>query len=85
MAPATIVVNLPADASLTVDGVATTSTSERRVFVSPELNAGQEYHYTLKAEWVRDGKTVEVAKQVTVIAGQETKVSLESATDVASR
>ena len=34
-APATLVVNVPADARLTIDGEATTSTSTQRVFVSP--------------------------------------------------
>src|SRR5205823_11966785 len=56
-APATIVVTLPTEAKLTVDGNPTTSTSDRRVFVSPALDRGMEYFYTLKAEVVRDGKT----------------------------
>ncbi len=77
-APATIVVSLPADARLSIDDAATTSTSVRRVFVSPELNPGREYHYTLKAEWVRDGKPVVVSKTVTVSAGNETKVTIEA-------
>jgi uncharacterized protein (TIGR03000 family) len=86
-APATIIVSLPADASLLVDGAATTSTSTQRVFVSPELNPGRDYHYTLKAEWVRDGKSVAVSKEVAVRAGEETRVQIaagEPAT-VASR
>ncbi len=86
-APATIVVSLPADARLTIDEAATTTTSERRVFVSPELAPGREFHYTLKAEWVRDGKTVMVSKQVAVSAGNETAVNIdaEEAVEVASR
>jgi uncharacterized protein (TIGR03000 family) len=86
-APATIVVSLPAEARLMIDETATASSSERRVFVSPELNPGQEYHYTLKAEWVRDGKPVVVSKQITVSAGNETAVTIEAGNlaDVASR
>ena len=86
-APATIVVNVPADARLTIDGEATTSTSAQRVFVSPVLNPGQEYHYTLKAEFKKDGKTVSVSKDVTVKAGNETRVTMdaESLAKVASR
>jgi uncharacterized protein (TIGR03000 family) len=76
-APATIIVELPADASLTVDDTATVSTSARRVFLSPELNPGREYNYTLKAEFVRDGKTVSMTKIVTVSAGNESKVTFE--------
>jgi uncharacterized protein (TIGR03000 family) len=85
-APATIIVSLPADARLLVDGSATTSTTAQRVFVSPTLNPGRDYHYTLKAEWVRDGKSVAVSKEVAVRAGEETRVQIaaEQAT-VASR
>ncbi len=84
-APATIVVTLPADAKLTIDGAATSSTSARRTFVSPTLPAGQEFGYTLQAEIVRDGKTVKVTKQVTVRAGEETTVSFEEPASVVSR
>jgi uncharacterized protein (TIGR03000 family) len=76
-APATIVVNLPAEAKLTIDDAATTSTSSTRVFASPALEPGRDYFYTLKAEVVRDGKTVTATKRITVHAGEETQVSLE--------
>jgi uncharacterized protein (TIGR03000 family) len=82
---ATIVVSLPADAKLTFDGEATTSTSNQRVFVSPTLPAGQEYHYTLQAEVVVDGKPVTVSKTVAVRAGEESHVTLTPVTGVAAR
>jgi uncharacterized protein (TIGR03000 family) len=75
-APATIQVNLPADATLTVDGNATTSTSELRVFTSPTLPAGQEYFYSIKAEIVRDGQKLTAVERVAVKAGQETRLAL---------
>lgn len=75
-APATIVVELPADATLKVDGEATLSTSTVRVLVSPELPAGKEFHYTLTAQVVREGKPVQVEQLVTVRAGEESRVSL---------
>jgi uncharacterized protein (TIGR03000 family) len=85
-APATIVVSLPADATLTIDDTATRSTSAVRVFTSPMLPVGQDFHYTLKAEYVRDAKPVVVSKEITVRAGQETRVTLdESTASVASR
>jgi len=80
-APATIVVNLPAQAKLTIDGNATTSSSDRRVFVSPALEAGQEYYYTLKAEL--NGQVKE--ERVTVRAGQEVTVKIEVTPSVASK
>jgi len=75
--PATIVVTLPADAKLMIDDTATTSTSATRVFVSPSLNPGQEYHYQLTAELNRDGQKVTTTKQVAVRAGVETRVQIE--------
>lgn len=76
-APATIVVSLPAEAKLIVDNVVTKSTSATRTFISPELEQGKDFYYTLKAEIVRDGTPVSVSQRVTVRAGEETRVSFE--------
>ena len=76
-APASIVVNLPAEAKLMIDDAATRSTSSVRVFSTPTLENGKEYFYTLKAEIIRDGQTVTASKKVAVRAGEETRVSLE--------
>jgi uncharacterized protein (TIGR03000 family) len=84
-ASATIVVSLPEDARLTIDGEATTSTSDRRTFVSPSLAVGKDFHYTLKAKVVRDGQPVTLEKTVTVRAGEETRVTLDVPVSVASR
>jgi uncharacterized protein (TIGR03000 family) len=85
-APATIVVSLPANATLKVDGAATRSTSATRVFATPALPAGQDYYYTLTAEVVRDGQTVTATRRVAVRAGQESRVSIEvPVASVASR
>ena len=85
-APATIIVSLPANATLTIDDAATTSTASPRVFTSPVLPAGQDFHYTLKAQIVRDGKSVVVSKEVTVRAGETTHATLEAGlASVASR
>jgi uncharacterized protein (TIGR03000 family) len=75
-APATIVVDLPADAKLLIDDAKTTSTGTSRVFVSPELNPGKAYHYTLKAEVVRNGKPVKMEKVIEVKAGGIAQVQL---------
>ncbi len=85
-APAGLVVTLPQDARLLVDGQQTESTSGRRVFTTPPLQSGRDYHYTLRAEVVRDGQTQHVTQQVRVRAGEYTQVNLEiPATTVASR
>lgn len=72
-APATIVVSLPAEATLFLDDTATTSTSSNRIFVSPALERGKDYVYNLRVQ-VND---VTVTKNVTVRAGEETRVAIE--------
>jgi uncharacterized protein (TIGR03000 family) len=75
-APAKILVNLPADAKLFVDDFATKSTSDNRSFVTPELAPAKAFSYTLKAEIVRDGKTLTASEKVEVKAGDEINISL---------
>ena len=83
---ATLIVNLPEDATLTIDGEATTSTSAQRVFVSPALEQGKEYEYTLKAKVVRKGKPQVVTAKVTVRPGETSQVELKiPATGVAAQ
>ncbi len=74
---AKLYVTLPADAKLTIDGTPTVSTSETRVFESPSLTPGKTFYYVLKATVVRDGKTETVTKEVTVRAGEDTRVRIE--------
>jgi len=75
--PATLAITLPSDAKLAIDNQPTSPLGENRRFVSPELQPGKDYLYVLKAEATRDGKLVELTKQVTVRAGEETKVTLD--------
>jgi uncharacterized protein (TIGR03000 family) len=76
---ATIVVNLPADAKLTVGGQPTTSTSAQRRFLSPPLEADREFYYVFRAEIVRDGQVVSASQQVAVRPGRETQVTFDLA------
>jgi uncharacterized protein (TIGR03000 family) len=77
MAPATIVVHLPADARLTIDGDATRSTGETRTFQTPPLEAGKTFHYELEALAERNGEKVRASKRVEVRAGRPAEVSLD--------
>ncbi|MCE9530613.1 MAG: TIGR03000 domain-containing protein [Planctomycetes bacterium] len=74
--PAFITVNVPADATITIDGAATKSTSEVRVFSTPVLNPGTVHYYTLTAQVVREGKTYTSTETVAVEAGMKTQISL---------
>lgn len=85
-APATILVSLPAGARLIVDGTPTTSVAERRTLVTPELDFGTTYVYSMRAEIVRDGETVVRTQDVTVRGGETTSVQFQfPAQGVASR
>jgi uncharacterized protein (TIGR03000 family) len=73
---ATVVVELPADAVLYVDGRRSTLTSGRRIIVTPALDARKQYSYTVKAEALRNGRLVEQTRKVNLRAGQVTRVRL---------
>jgi uncharacterized protein (TIGR03000 family) len=77
MKEATLVVRLPASASLKVDDYLTKSTSSQRVFQTPPLKTGESYAYTLTAEVVADGQTRTVSKKIEVRPGETTHVTLE--------
>ncbi len=72
---ATVVVQVPADAQLYVDGYRVKQTSSTRTFITPDLEPGTRYYYTVKAQVMRDGKSVEDTKRVYVRAGQTSQVS----------
>src|SRR5262249_57966291 len=76
-ASATLVVNLPANATLTIDDAPTVSTTGQRVFQTPALPTDRTFQYTLKATVVRDGQTQTLTRQVTVRGGEATHVSLD--------
>jgi uncharacterized protein (TIGR03000 family) len=63
-------VSVPAEAKVFVNGAATTSTGSDRQFISRGLNAGNRYSYEVKAEYVKDGKTVSETKSVTLGPGE---------------
>jgi uncharacterized protein (TIGR03000 family) len=85
-APATLVVTLPADARLLIDGRSTVSTTGERTFITPEFAVGQVVTYTLRAEIVRDGQTLTQTQVVNVRGGQTTAVPFSfNASGVASR
>jgi uncharacterized protein (TIGR03000 family) len=73
---ATIIVHLPENATLTFDGEATQSRSGTRTFVSPPLDQGKTYTYTLRGEMNRNGRKVNARKTIEVRAGKTTEVNL---------
>jgi uncharacterized protein (TIGR03000 family) len=85
MAPATIIVHLPADARLTLDGEATRSTGITRVFETPPLAPGKTFHYELVAQAGRDGEKEQAKQRIEVRAGRPTEVTLNLPTSRENR
>jgi uncharacterized protein (TIGR03000 family) len=81
---ATLVVDLPADAVLSMDGQRTTSTSAERVFRTPDLEQGRTFEYTLEARVMRAGQEKVIKQRVLVRAGEQTRVRMEEPTTAAA-
>jgi uncharacterized protein (TIGR03000 family) len=75
-APATIVVSLPAEAKLTIDGYVSKQTSSQRTLVTVPIQSGREFTYTFVAE-VRGARQTQA---VTVRAGQVAPVNFDFST-----
>lgn len=72
---ATIIVHVPENATLTVDGKQMSSTSTTRRFYSSSLEPGKSYHYDFVARMERDGKVVMDDRRVDVRAGDRLEIS----------
>lgn len=62
---------LPANATLFVDGQRTAGEGAERAFFTPPLQAGQRYFYDVRAELVVNGETVREERRVVVTAGSD--------------
>ena len=77
--PVILILLVPADAKIEIEGVErapTKSTGERRRFASPAMEVGPKYVYTIRATWTKDGKAVTVTRDVFVRAGEDNEVDL---------
>jgi uncharacterized protein (TIGR03000 family) len=72
---ATVVVHVPEDAKLIVDGVPANMTSDTRTFVTPDLLPGRTYYYMITAEIQRNGRTIAHTEKVLVRAGEISRVN----------
>jgi uncharacterized protein (TIGR03000 family) len=74
--PVTLVIRLPADAVLEIQGTRTQQQGEIRRFTSPPLPPNQQFTYTLKGTWQENGQPVVRERAVPVRAGEEVNVDL---------
>jgi uncharacterized protein (TIGR03000 family) len=73
---ALIVVRVPENAKVTVNGFETKSTGPERQFVSQGLQAGLRYKYEVTAEFEVDGQLVSDTKVVKLVGGQRSQIRL---------
>jgi uncharacterized protein (TIGR03000 family) len=78
-APAQVVIQLPANAKLTFDGQPTKSTEAQRWFITPPLEFGKTFHYTLRVDFQRGAENATLTKVISVRAAQRTSVFLNGA------
>jgi uncharacterized protein (TIGR03000 family) len=72
-----LAVNVPEDAKIYVNGQTTTSTGSARQYVSRDLQSGFNYTYEVRAEVVRDGRTIEQVKKVDLRAGETANLAFD--------
>jgi uncharacterized protein (TIGR03000 family) len=67
--PVVIDMQAPAGAEVWFDDAKTNSRGARRQFVTPPLEAGREFNYTVRVHWEEAGRPFERTQRVTVHAG----------------
>jgi len=72
-----LAVNVPNDANVTVNGLATRSTGESRRYVSRNLTPGFNYTYEVTATTDVNGRAVSQTKTVQLRAGEEVAVNFD--------
>jgi uncharacterized protein (TIGR03000 family) len=75
-APVYLTVRVPDGAQVWVADVASNQAGPVRTFVSPAIEPGVEYVYTVKATWTVDGQPMTRTQRVTVRAGERVTVDL---------
>jgi uncharacterized protein (TIGR03000 family) len=72
-----LLVSVPEDAKVFVNGRATTSTGSERQYVSRGLENGQRYSYEVRAEVIRDGKPVTETQTAQLTAGSQASLTFK--------
>jgi uncharacterized protein (TIGR03000 family) len=76
-ATASVTLDLPEGAVVTVNGQQIANVGGRQTFRTPAIEANSDYHYVVRIQLTRDGQTTDVTRVVPIRAGQESLVSLE--------
>ena len=68
--PVTLIVRLPKDSTLMIDGHKSSQRGTERAFLSPPLKPGKVYYYTLRATWKDADAQNQESRKVRVQAGE---------------
>jgi len=75
---ATLLIRVPAGATLYVDGRKASTSGAETIFRTPMLPAGREFSYQLKAEIIREGRPESLTQKVAFRAGERITVDFGS-------
>jgi uncharacterized protein (TIGR03000 family) len=73
---AEIVMNVPLDALIFIDGQRTYNSGLTRLFVTPPLASGRRYYYDVKVTWVEGNRAREYTRHLSFHAGERVAVNL---------
>lgn len=76
-----LLVKVPTDAQIFVNGKATNSTGAERQYISRGLVRGASYNFEVKAEMERDGKPVTITKTAKLTAGGNVTLAFDELAD----
>ncbi len=82
---ATLVVEVPANATLFIDNMPVKVTAGVQTFHTPDLKPGQQYFYLVRIESRRDGQPVSETRRIIVRAGQVTRADFNKVASEAVR
>jgi uncharacterized protein (TIGR03000 family) len=72
-------VNVPENARVWFENQETQQRGTDRLFVSPPLEAGKDYVYHIKAQWMENGRPVVRSKEIIVHAGDRVTIDMTTA------
>jgi len=78
---ASVLVRVPAEAKVYIDGNLMKSTSTERIFTSPALEPGESFYYTIRVVVEKGGKTYEDIRRVSVRAGEKSNLAFDKLSD----
>jgi uncharacterized protein (TIGR03000 family) len=67
------------NAELWFNGTRMEEQGTTRSFTTPPLSADQDYHYSVRARWMDNGRPIDMTRTVPVMAGQQARVDFRAA------